>query len=67
MKPLALVVALLVVACGPSGSPSPSPSPMCRTGCPCGRSCISCELVCHVGRGLESDDAAAGGDAGDEQ
>jgi hypothetical protein len=54
---VALVVGLLAVACGPSGSPIPSPSPMCRTGCPCGRSCISCELTCHVGRGLEGDDA----------
>jgi len=34
-----------LAACGGGGGPS---GPECRTGCPCGRSCISCRDRCSM-------------------
>lgn len=40
------LIAFLVslASCGPSGPDTPT----CRIGCPCGRTCISCEDQCHI-------------------
>lgn len=48
-----VLVSMCLFMAGCSGGRSPSPGPMCRTGCPCGRSCISCDYVCRMGAPAE--------------
>lgn len=43
----------MVLACGSGSGPS---GPTCRTGCPCGRSCISCRDRCSMAAPILADD-----------
>lgn len=59
-----LAGALALDACG-GGS---GPGSRCRTGCPCGRSCISCSDTCRMGFSpFTIDDDAGVDDAGDDR
>ena len=53
-----LIVFLVSLAsCGPSGPDTPT----CRIGCPCGRTCISCEDQCHISPATEEMCSGGGG------
>ena len=46
----------LGLACAGGSGPSGPSGPTCRTGCPCGRACISCSDRCSMAAPLLADD-----------